>query len=151
MATIDPRATARFIDSKWHAGALGAGTARRRRVALATAVLAAVVLAAWLGEPRPSILADSDLIFLLRGMALIKAAIAAAVFALVYWQAGNFASEGRFIAYVIATAVLAATAILVWQLAVLHATSIIFHATLLTLGLLALGDVKSRRFSRRAN
>lgn len=145
MATIDPRAAARLIDSKWHAGVAAAG---RRRIVLALAVLAAVALAAWLGEPRPSILADPDLTFLLRGMALIKAAIAAAVMALVYWQADHVTSQGRFIAYVIATAVLAGTAALVWQLAVLQATSIVFHATLLTLGVLALGDVKIRRFPR---
>ncbi len=150
MATIDPRAAARLIDSKWPAGALGATAAGRRRVALALTVLAAMALAAWLGEPRPSILADADLTFLLRGMALIKAAIAAAVMALVYWQAGHFTSRGRFVAYVIATAVLAATAVLVWQLAVLQATSIVFHATLLTLGVLALGDIKIRKSLRRS-
>ena len=149
MATIDARAAARFVDSKWHAGALGATEAGRRRAALALAVLAAVAIAAWLGEPRPSILADPDLTFLLRGMALIKAAIAAAVMALVYWQAGHVTSQGRFIAYVIATAVLSGTAVLVWQLAVLQATSIVFHATLLTLGVLALADVKIRRSPRR--
>lgn len=151
MATIDPRAAARFIDTKWHAGALGAVTAGRRRVALALAILAAVALAAWLGEPRPSILADADLTFLLRGMALIKAAIAAAVMALVYWQAGHVTSQRRFIAYVIATAVLAATAVLVWQLAVLQATSVVFHATLLILGFLALGDVTLRKSLRRGS
>ena len=150
MATIDPRAAARFIDSKWHAGALGVAAAGRRRIVLALAVLAAVTLAALLGEPRPSILADADLTFLLRGMALIKAAIAAAVMALIYWQAGQVTSQGRFIAYVVATAVLAGTAVLVWQLAVLQATSIVFHATLLTLGVLALGDIKIRRSLRRS-
>lgn len=149
MATIDPRAAARFIDSKWHAGASGVAAAGRRRIVLALAVLAAVALAAWLGEPRPSILADADLTFLLRGMALIKAAIAAAVLALVYWQAGSFTSQARFVAYVVATAVLAATSVLVWQLAVLQTTSIVFHATLLTLGVLALGDIKSRRSLHR--
>jgi hypothetical protein len=149
MATIDPRATARFIDSNWHDGLAGQGTAGRRRIALVLTVLVAMALAAWLGEPRPSILADPDLTFLLRGMALIKAAIAAAIFGLVFWQADNVTSSARLAAYVIATAALAATAVLVWQLAVLQVTSIVFHATLLGLGVLALGDVRIKGSLRR--
>ena len=40
MATIDPRAAVRFVDSKWHAGASGVAAAGRRRVVLALAEVA---------------------------------------------------------------------------------------------------------------
>jgi hypothetical protein len=114
------------------------------------AVPAAMALAAWLGEPRPAILADPDLAFVLRGMALIKAAIAAAVFALVWWRAGRPVSTARFLGYLTCTALLATAAILVWKLAVVAATSIVFHAMLLLLGLLALTDTDLRhRLPRR--
>ncbi len=124
--------------------------AARRRSILLLATLTAVALAAWLGEPRPSIAADPDLAFLLRGMAVIKAAIASAVLALVWWRAGQPAPMARFLAYTLATALLAAMAVLVWQLAVVLMTSVVFHATLLSLGILALGDVRRDRAARRS-
>jgi hypothetical protein len=148
MAIMDPPAAAAAAPVSRADGLLdrlGSATAARRRLLLLLTVPAAVALAAWLGEPRPAILADPDLAFVLRGMALIKAAIAAAVFALVWWRAGRPASTARFFGYLTCTTLLATAAILVWKLAVVAATSIVFHAMLLLLGLLSLTDSDLRR------
>ncbi len=115
-------------------------TAGLRRTLLLSAVLVAVGLAALFGQPRPALLADPDLAVVLRGMGMIKAAIAAAALTLVWWRAGDAVSWRRFLAYVACCALLVASSVLVLKLAILIPTSIVFHATLLTLGLLALGD-----------
>jgi len=127
------------------AAGAGIGRAWRRRVILAAAVLLAAGAAAVFGAPRPALLADPDLAFLLRGMGAIKASIALAIIGLVWWRAGDVVSESRFLAYAAACAVLAAVSVLVMKLAVLIATSVVFHATLLALGLLALGDSRLGR------
>jgi len=120
-------------------------TAGRRRGLLLAAVLLAAAAAALFGTARPALLADPDLAFLLRGMGAIKASVALAVIGLVWWRAGDVVSEQRFLAYAAACAVLAAVSVLVLKLAVLIATSVVFHATLLALGLLALGDSRLGR------
>ena len=125
----------------------GLGTLARRRIVLALAVLLAAGAAAVFGQARPGLLADPDLAFLLRGMGAIKASIALAAIGLVWWRAGDVVAAPRFLAYVTACAVLAAVSVLVLKLAVLIATSVVFHATLLVPGLLALGD---SRLGRRA-
>ena len=148
MATMDFR-----VPSAPGSGSVGArvGTTGRRRGLLLAAVLLAVGAAALFGAPRPALLADPDLAFLLRGMGAIKASIALAVIGLVWWRAGDVVSEARFLAYAAACAALAAVSVLVMTLAVLIATSVVFHATLLALGLLALGDSRlGRRRERHA-
>jgi hypothetical protein len=138
-ATRQPTATA-------HAAASGRApllaTATGRRAALAAAILLGVTAAALLGRPNPAILADPDLAAVLRLMGGIKLAIAAGVAALVWWRAAGPTAPGRYLAYVAATALLATTGTLVVKLAVVLMTSVTFHATLLALGLLALGDTR---------
>lgn len=121
-----------------------AGVERRevawRRALLVGAVLVAVALAGLLARPQPALVADPELARLLRGMAVLKAGIAAAALALVWWRAGRPITPLRLLAYALGTGILAAAAVMVWQLAVVAATSVVFHATLLALGLAALGD-----------
>ena len=111
-----------------------------RRCMLVLAVLAAIAAATLVGQPNPGVAADPELAFVLRGMGLIKLAIATLAIALVWWRAGEPAQSGRFLAYLACAALLAAAATLVLKLAVVAATSIVFHATLLAMGLMALGD-----------
>lgn len=118
----------------------GLATTGRRRTLLASVVLVAVALAVFLGQPRPALLADPELAVVLRGMGMIKAVIATAALTLVWWRAGAAVSGRRFLAYVACCALLAVSSVLVLKLAILLPTSVVFHATLLTLGLLALGD-----------
>ena len=124
--------------------------AARRRAGLVAAVLLAVAAAVLLGQPRPDLAADPDLAFVLRGMGAIKAVIALAVLALLWWQVAGPITMPHLLGYLAAGALLAASAVLVLKLAVLLATSIVFHATLLTLGLMALGDGNLRHGTLRA-
>jgi hypothetical protein len=139
MATTDFRdsqsPTGRSV-SPW----LSLSTAQGRRTVLLLSMLLATAAAALLGQPRAALLADPELAFVLRGMGMIKAMIALGIAALVWWRAGSAIGTRRFLAYCAACALLAAATVLVLKLAVLVATSVVFHATLLTLGLLALGD-----------
>lgn len=132
MASSQPRQAERHVPAI-------ASTAGRRAVVVAV-VLVATALAAALARPQPALLADPELARLLRWMALLKAGIAAAAFALVWWRAGRAILPARLLAYALGTAILAAAAVMVWQLAVVAATSVVFHATLLALAVLALGD-----------
>ena len=127
-----------------HGRSFSLATAGQRRAVLVLAALLTAGAAALFGQPRPALLADPELAFVLRGMGLIKAAIALGVLALVWWRATSAVSAARFLAYVAAGALLAAAAVLVLKLAVVAATSVVFHATLLALGLLALGDDRLR-------
>ncbi len=140
MAATDPRQlTAVTSAAAAPASGVLASPAGRRAV-LAATVVGGVAAAALLGRPNPAITADPELAFVLRGMAMIKLAIAALAIALVWWRAAAPAAASRFLAYTACTALLAAAATLVLELAVIAATSVVFHATLITLGLLALND-----------
>lgn len=141
MATTDFRVPS-ALGNAW------VGTTGRRRGLLLVAVLLAAGAAALFGAPRPALLGDPDLALMLRGMGAIKASIALAVIGLVWWRAGDVVSESRFLAYAAACAVLGAVSVLVLKLAVLVATSVVFHATLLALGLLALSDSRLGRRNR---
>jgi hypothetical protein len=147
MASIGFRARG-WRDESGIARTVGLGTLARRRTVLVLAVLLAASAAAVFGQARPGLLADPDLAFMLRGMGAIKASIALAVIGLVWWRAGDVVAEARFLAYVTACAVLAAVSVLLLKLAVLITTSVVFHATLLVLGLLALGDSRLGRRGR---
>lgn len=120
-------------------------TTSGRRAVLAAAILLGITAAALLGRPNPAILADPDLAAVLRLMGTIKLAVASGVAALVWWRAAGATTPGRYTAYVAATALLATTGTLVVKLAVVLLTSVVFHATLLALGLLALGDTRLAR------
>jgi hypothetical protein len=115
-------------------------TAAGRRCMLVLAALAAIAAAALLGRSNPGIAADPELAFVLRGMGLIKLAIATLAIALVWWRAGQPVPSGRILAYLACAALLAAAATLVLKLAVVGATSVVSHATLLAMGVMALGD-----------
>lgn len=111
-----------------------------RRALLVGLVLVAVALAWSLARPQPALVADPALARLLRGMAVLKAVIAVVALALAWWRAGRPIAPWRLCGYALGSAVLAAAAVIVWQLAVVAATSVVFHATLVALALLALGD-----------
>lgn len=121
-----------------------AGSDRRlvrwRRAVLLGAVVVAAALAWLLARPQPALAADPELARLVRGMAGLKVLIALATLGLVWWRAARPIAPARLLAYALGTSVLAAAAVMVGQLAVVAATSVVFHATLLALGLVALGD-----------
>jgi hypothetical protein len=139
MATIRPAARAEPLP----------GTVALRRAFL-LALVATAVAGAWLvSRPQPALVADPELARLLRGMAAIKGLLALAALGLVWWRIGRPIATARLVGYALGTAILAAAAVMVWQLAVVAATSVVFHATLLALALTALGDAGVRGTRRR--
>jgi phosphate/sulfate permease len=84
--------------------------------------------------------ADAELAMLLRGMAAMKALLAIAAFAAVYWRFGAPISLSLGVVYAASTAMMAAGAALIWGLSQIGFTAIAFHAALIALAFAALRD-----------
>lgn len=109
-----------------------------RRAALALVCAGAAAGAYIAGDPSARLAADPDLATLLRGMAALKALIALAAAAAIWWRLALPISAGAASAYVAGAGVLVAGAVSIWQLSFIGAVAIGFHAALLGLALLAL-------------
>jgi hypothetical protein len=108
---------------------------------IGSAALVAVPLA--LAEPAAHWANDSQLFTLLRGMAVIKAGLAAFALAVVWWRLGQAAAP-RFAATMIGGVwVLALATGLIWQLTAVLAASALFHAATIALLYTAWRDVGS--------
>jgi hypothetical protein len=111
-------------------------------------LIAAVGLAAALGylatgqaEAHAAIAAaGTELTRLLRGMALIKALIAAVVLTAVFWRLQFPATQLRAGVYIGACAAMAAGPFLVWDMAHIIAGAVLLHAGLMTAVLLGWRD-----------
>lgn len=112
----------------------------RRRVVLTSASAVAVGLAAFLGDPAVMLAWDAELATLLRGMALIKALMAFAVLAALWWRFASPLSAAAFRLSTLCAALISGSAMMVWQLDFIIATGIAFHTALITLAVLALRD-----------
>ncbi|MDX2237177.1 MAG: hypothetical protein NW203_06400 [Hyphomonadaceae bacterium] len=111
-----------------------------RRAALFAATMAAVVAATALSDPAPLLRADAELAMLLRGMAALKALLAIAAFAAVFWRFGAPIGISLGVVYAASTAMMAAGAALIWGLSHIGFTAIAFHAALIALAFAALRD-----------
>lgn len=98
------------------------------RSLLVLAAAAAVAAAALCGDPAAVVRADPQLAFLLRGMALIKAAMVLATIAAFLWRFGHPVPRPTAAAYIAGTAVLAGASMLIWQLAFIPLAALGFHA-----------------------
>jgi hypothetical protein len=103
------------------------------RALLCAGCLAAVAAAAWLGQPAATLQADPELARLLRGMALIKAALVLAAVALLLWRFGRPLRRPAAIAYLAGAWLAAGASMLVWQLSFIPLAAPVFHAGELTL------------------
>lgn len=110
------------------------------RVALALGSLGAVGVALWLGDPRPSLAADADLARLLRGMALLKAALVVPALGLLWWRFGRPVSPLVSAVYVPGAWLLAGASALIWQLTWLPLAAATFHVAGLAVLLAAWRD-----------
>jgi hypothetical protein len=111
------------------------------RVALliGSGLLAAAPLAAV--EPAAHWLDDPELFKLLRGMAGIKALLAAIALAAAWWRLGRSpAPAGLAVRYIGGVWALALATGLIWQLTVIPAASVLFHAATITLLVTAWAD-----------
>jgi hypothetical protein len=97
------------------------------RFVLLTACLLSVLAAYWVGEPARVVQVDPGLAPLLRGMALIKAAIALGAVALLLWRFGWPVGKPAALAYVVSAALMAGATMLIWQLTFIPLAAALFH------------------------
>lgn len=118
------------------------------RLALMAGLVLSMAIAAVVSVPLASSAVEPELILLLRGMALIKAAIALAALALSLWRLGRPVSGRVALGYFSGVWSLAGATVLIWQLSFIPAAAIIFHAGMF--GLLALAWREGRSDSLRS-
>ncbi len=114
----------------------GTVSPRLARALLAGAVLSAGV-AGWLATDPVSAAqaaarAGGDLTRLLRAMAVIKMALAAAVLAGMWWRMATPTPAGRLAAYVAAAATMSAGTVMIWGIAQVAVGALALHAGLIT-------------------
>jgi hypothetical protein len=107
---------------------------------LVAGTLIAIALAAALSRPSAMALADADLAFLLRGTAVIKAALVLLAVAAVAWRLGRPTPPAVTAAYLASVWLMAFAAMLVWQLSAIAAAALVFHVGEITLLLVAWRD-----------
>jgi hypothetical protein len=112
----------------------------KRRAALLTACACAAALATVLAEPGRAAASDPDLATLVRGMAVIKTAIVAAVGAAIWWRLGFAIKPGVAAGYILFAAAASAGAALVWNNAALWLAPFLFDGGLLGFLIVALRD-----------
>ena len=105
----------------------------QRRALLIAACLLAVGAAALLGHPADYLRDDPALARLLRCMALIKGVIVMAAAAAVFWRFGWSIAKPMAAIYVLASAVMAGSTLLIWQLTLIPLAAFLFHAAALSL------------------
>ncbi len=113
------------------------------RVALATACIVAGLAAAALAGPTAIAGVEPELVFLLRGMAVLKAGLALAAVALSFWRLGRPVSTRAAAGYVVGVSSLVAASVLIWFLSFIAAAAIVFHVGALGLLMLAWREGRS--------
>jgi hypothetical protein len=114
---------------------------------LAGCALAALV-AYVVADPTAMQAADPELALLLRGMALIKAALVAAGLAVLWWRFGWPLSSGLAAGYLAGAWLAAGTAMMIWQLTCIAHAAVLFHVGEVALLVLAWRDYRDRSDSR---
>lgn len=108
-------------------------------VLLAGGVLAAAT-GLVLGDPSSLLARDPELGRLLRGMALIKAALVAVAMAAIVWRLRRPASTPVAVAYVAGAWTMSFATALIWQLTAIPGAALLFHVGEIGLLLLAWRD-----------
>lgn len=103
------------------------------RSGLVLGCLMTIGIAAWLGDPSGYLHADPALARLLRAMALIKAAIAIAATAAVFWRLAWPVATPVAASYLVGCWVIAGSTMLVWQLSYIVPAALLFHSAALCL------------------
>ena len=118
------------VRSARHVAASRAGVSR---TLLVGGCLVAVVWAGTVGDPEPRAALDPALARMLRGMALVKAALTLAVLGLLFWRLGHPLSSRAAAVYLVGTWGMAAASALIWQLSMLPLAAAAFHAGMIAL------------------
>lgn len=119
------------------------GSPHLARAVLAAAVTLAIALAQLLGHGEAAVhaaAADPELTWLLRGMAVLKSALALGAVGLVAWRLGYPASRGLAAGLIAAAALMAAGPVLIWHIAPVGAAAVLFHAGMALLLVLCWAD-----------
>jgi hypothetical protein len=103
------------------------------RIALLTGCVISLGIAAHWGDPSTFVHEDPALSRLLRGMAVIKAAITMALVAAVLWRFGRPLSKPVAAGYLLGAWALVGATTLIWQLSWIPAAAILFHAAFLSM------------------
>lgn len=134
---------ARHFESTEAAGRPTRPTRARSLLVVGSAFLFAMPLA--LFEPAAHWAREPELFQLLRGMAVIKAALAVLALAAVWWRLGKTPTPGAFVApYAVGVLAMALATGLIWQLTAIVAASVLFHSGTITLLVAAWRDVEPR-------
>lgn len=96
------------------------------RLALLVGCVATVCVAGWYGDPAAGLKADPELAQMLRGMALIKAAMVLAAVALLGWRFGHPISRRQAAVYLAGGWLAAGATMLIWQLTRIPAAGVAF-------------------------
>lgn len=113
------------------------GEILRLRMALGIGAAVAVFAGSLVGDPAAALRADPALGHLLRGMAVIKGALALGAIAALWWRFGRPIEVGLARAYSWSAWFMAGAAMVVWQLAHVGVGALAFHGGELTLLTLA--------------
>jgi hypothetical protein len=132
---LRPAAAAARLD---RASIVGPGPARA--VLTLVLLLALLVAAAYAGPSAHAALGDPALMRLLRAMAVIKAGMAAAVIAAVFWRLGVAATPLALAGYAAVCAAMASGPLLIWGMAHVVLGALVLHAGLLAGALLLWRD-----------
>jgi hypothetical protein len=100
----------------------------RLRIGLTAGCAISICIAVYFGDPGSFTHADPALARLLRGMALIKGAIAIAAVAAVWWRFARPVSKPVAAGYLLGSWLLVGSTMLIWQLSWIPAAAILFHA-----------------------
>lgn len=103
------------------------------RGVLVAGSLGVAFFVAAVAQPAAHLLADAELARLLRGMALIKAALSLAALAVLIWRFGQRTSPGLTVSYLVGAWLVCGASVAVWQLASVPLAAVLFHVGELTL------------------
>lgn len=118
------------------------------RATLVCGFVLALAWAAWVASPAPYLESDAELARLLRGMAVIKGAIALGALSLLLWRFARPVSAPITGVYLVGAWALAGSTVLIFQLTLIPWAAAAFHVGVLSLLVAAWrDDRKPRRVS----
>jgi hypothetical protein len=121
------------------------------RALLLVGCAAALGVAAYFGHPQALLTADPELARLRRGMAIIKAAIALAAVAAIFWRLRWSISFAAAAAYICGAWLVVGSSMFIWQLSYLVGAAAAFHVGAFAIVLAAFRDGKARQRLVRPN
>jgi hypothetical protein len=127
------------------AAAISGASAWRLLLISACGIAAAGVLASGADNGAA---ADPDLSALLRGMAIIKAAIVAAGAGIVWWRLGASISSTFALAYIGCVTAASAGAAMVWTMSHMGVATLLFHGALIAFLVIGLRDGFTKKYGK---